>query len=88
MDSANKLFSVEIDRPEENLIKNFDNKMIRKYVSKLSYTQRVFITLRYGEELPYKKIAEILNTSEDYLGVLNYRILKNSREKGGLQDDE
>lgn len=85
---SDEIFIAQEDGIEEKLINKFDHMMIRKYVSTLSYTQRVFISLRYGEGLPYKKIAEMLGSTEDYLGVLNHRILKAIRKRGGLLDDE
>ena len=74
------------DNLEESVIRRLDMEQLTRLIASLSFTERNFLSLRYGQEMSYKKIAEILNTTPGYLAVLNHRIIKKLRTLGSESD--
>ena len=70
------------DNPEESVIRRLDKEQLTHLIADLSFTERNFLSLRYGQELSYKEIAGMLNTTPSYLAVLNHRIIKKLRKLG------
>lgn len=74
------------DNLEESVIRRLDVEQLTRLIASLSFTERNFLSLRYGQEMSYKKIAEILNTTPGYLAILNHRIIKKLRELDSASD--
>lgn len=61
---------------EENTEKQEEFLKLREAVKKLSKKDRDLVSLKYGAELSYKEIAEIMDITETYVGVRLHRCLK------------
>ena len=73
--------------PHENevvdeVLRRMDIEALKDRIAQLSFTERVFLHLRYEEDQSLGEIAEQLGTTPNYLGVLHHRLKKKLR-KGG-----
>ena len=71
----------DTDDPESIIIRNERVEWIRKALDSLPENQRTAIVLSKYDDLPQKKIAEIMNTTEGAVEALLQRAKKNLRDK-------
>ncbi|RUM30609.1 MAG: FliA/WhiG family RNA polymerase sigma factor [Aquifex sp.] len=66
---------------EEKIIKKDFEERLRKAIRELPEREKLVIQLIFYEELPLKKVAEILNTSVSRVAQIKTRALRRLREK-------
>jgi len=64
------------DTGESMVIKDVEQKLVRKVLRELKPYERYLICLRYYEELSYKEISEIIGETPNYVGVIFYNLRK------------
>ena len=64
-----------------------EKKLLKKAMEKLSYREKVIITLRYGlatpsgEEMTQKEVASYLGISQSYISRLEKKIMKRLKKE-------
>jgi len=66
---------------EEEIIKRDFEEKLRKAIRELPEREKLVIQLIFYEELPLKKVAEILNTSVSRVAQIKTRAIRRLREK-------
>lgn len=79
LNGARLLFRSETPDPVDQVIQSLETAELHKVIATLSFKERVFIHLRYAEELSLEAIAKELQTSPQYLGVLHHRLKQKLR---------
>lgn len=67
--------------PEEDVEDAEEKRFLRQCICALPKTERQLIALRYGAELSYEDIGNILHLSTSHVGVKLHRIIKDLRKK-------
>lgn len=68
------------DTPEEQVIRAERFKQVILLLDHLTENERDVVGLRYGSELKYQEIAEVMGISIDHVGVLLHRALGKLRD--------
>lgn len=67
--------------PEQNFSNQSDLKMLQNHLKQLNEDYQNIIIWRYLDDLSFKQIAQIMKKPEGTVRVMNYRALKELREK-------
>jgi RNA polymerase sigma factor (sigma-70 family) len=68
------------ETPEEQAIRAERFQLVISHLGKLSEGEREAVALRFGGELKYQEIAEVMKISVDQVGVMLYRAIDKLRE--------
>jgi len=68
------------DTPEEQLIRAERFREVILLLDHLTENEREVVALRYGSDLKYQEIAEVMEISTDHVGVLLHRSLVKLRD--------